>query len=332
MLLSRFPRLQLAHRNTPLEYLPRLSDHLGGPRIYIKRDDCTGLGGGGNKIRKLEFLMAEALQQDADTIITCGAVQSNHARQTAAVAAKLGVKCELVLQNCMDDASSDYLESGNRFLDHLFGAKIHPCLSSTDDLNVAMKELAQEVRSRGGHPYIIPTGGSNPVGSLGYVDCALEIIEQANEQALKIDHFVHATGSAGTQAGLVTGFKATGANIPVLGIGVSAPRSILEDYVYQMAEQTATLVGVEGAVKRDDIVVNCDYLGEGYGIPTDSMKRALQLMASREGLLLDPVYSGKGMAGLIDLIQKGYFKKDDNIVFLHTGGSAALFGYYKQLL
>jgi L-cysteate sulfo-lyase len=170
------------------------------------------------------------------------------------------------------------------------------------------------------------------VGSLGYINCALEVIEQSNEQALKIDHFVHATGSAGTQAGLVTGFKATGANIPVLGIGVSAPRSILEDYVYQMAEQTAILVGVEGAVKRDDIVVNCDYLGEGYGIPTDSMKRALQLMASREGLLLDPVYSGKGMAGLIDLIQKGYFKKDDNIVFLHTGGSAALFGYYKQLL
>jgi L-cysteate sulfo-lyase len=195
-----------------------------------------------------------------------------------------------------------------------------------------MKELAQEVRSRGGHPYIIPTGGSNPVGSLGYINCALEVIEQSNEQALKIDHFVHATGSAGTQAGLVTGFKATGANIPVLGIGVSAPRSILEDYVYQMAEQTATLVGVEGAVKRDDIVVNSDYLGEGYGIPTDSMKRALQLVASREGLLLDPVYSGKGMAGLIDLIQKGYFKKDDNIVFLHTGGSAALFGYYKQLL
>ena len=331
MLLSRFPRLHLAHRNTPLEFMPRLSKHLGGPRLYVKRDDCTGLASGGNKTRKLEFLMAQALELNADTVITQGAVQSNHARQTAAAAAKLGLKCELLFENRIIDPDSDYLESGNAFLDHLYDANTRDYRGGTD-MNAAMEEVADEVRDRGGVPYVIPGGGSNEVGALGYVSCALEILTQANEQQLKIDHVVHATGSAGTQAGLVAGFQACNSNIPVLGIGVNAPRDIQEERVFQLAKKTAAYIGAEGVVAREDIVANCDYIGNGYGIPTDSMKEALLLLARQEGLLLDPVYSGKGMAGMIDLIRKGYFSADDNIVFVHTGGSVGLFGYYRQLL
>lgn len=331
MLLSRFPRLRLAHRNTALEFLPRLTEHLGGPNIYIKRDDCTGLATGGNKTRKLEFLMAEAMEQKADTVITQGAVQSNHARQTAAAAAKLGLKCELLFENRISDPDGDYLESGNVFLDHLFDANTRHYPKGTD-MNAAMEEVANEVSRRGGRPYIIPGGGSNAVGALGYVNCALEILSQANEQQLQISHVVHATGSAGTQAGLVTGFKATNSPIPVLGIGVNAPKDIQEERVYQLALKTAAKIGAEGSVRREDIVANCDYVGEGYGITTESMQEALLLLARLEGLLFDPVYSGKGMAGLIDLVRKGHFDKEDNIVFVHTGGSAALFGYYKQLL
>ncbi len=331
MLLSRFPRLHLAHRNTPLEFLPRLTEHLGGPNIYVKRDDCTGLASGGNKTRKLEFLMAEALEGGADTVITQGAVQSNHARQTAAAAAKLGLTCELLFENRIDEPDEDYLHSGNVFLDHLFGANTRDYPKATD-MNAAMEEVAEEVRSAGGKPYVIPGGGSNPVGALGYVDCALEIINQANDRQLKIDCVVHATGSAGTQAGLVVGFQASNSNIPVLGIGVNAPLDIQEERVYQLALKTASFLGAEGVVERSDIVANCDYIGEGYGIPTDSMREAVQLLARLEGLLFDPVYSGKGLAGMIDLIKKGYFNSDDNIVFVHTGGSVGLFGYYKELL
>jgi L-cysteate sulfo-lyase len=331
MLLSRFPRLHLAHRNTPLEFLPRLTEHLGGPNIYVKRDDCTGLASGGNKTRKLEFLMAEALEQNADTVITQGAVQSNHARQTAAAAAKLGLKCELLFENRIIDPDRDYLESGNVFLDHLFDANTRDYPKGSD-MDAAMETVAEEVRSQGGRPYIIPGGGSNPVGALVYVNCALEILTQANDQQLRIDHVVHATGSAGTQAGLVTGFRATNSNIPVLGIGVNAPRDIQEERVYQLAAKTAAYIGAEGVVAREDIVANCDYIGDGYGIPTESMKEAVLLLARLEGLLFDPVYSGKGLAGMLDLIRKGHFEPEDNIVFIHTGGSVALFGYHSQLL
>ncbi len=331
MLLSRFPRVHLAHRNTPLEFLPRLTKHLDGPNIYIKRDDCTGLASGGNKTRKLEFLMAQALQQDADTIITQGAVQSNHARQTAAAAAKLGLACELLFENRIEHPDSDYLHSGNVFLDHLFGANTRHYPGATD-MNAAMELVADEVRAAGGKPYVIPGGGSNAVGALGYVDCALEIITQANAQQLRVDHVVHATGSAGTQAGLVVGLQAMNSNIPVLGIGVNAPRDVQEERVFQLAQKTAAYIGAPGVVAREHIVANCDYVGEGYGITTPAMCEALRLLARLEGLLFDPVYSGKGMAGMLDLIGKGHFGKGDNIVFIHTGGSVGLFGYHTQLL
>jgi L-cysteate sulfo-lyase len=331
VLLSRFPRVSLAHLPTPLEYLPRLSKHLGGPKIYVKRDDCTGLGSGGNKTRKLEFLMAEALQQQADVVITQGAIQSNHARQTAAAACKLGLQCELVFERRVADASEPYLESGNVLLDRIFGARIRD-VDKGSDMHAEMEKVAEELRSNGKNPYIIPGGGSNPVGALGYVDCALEFLHQANRDALVIDYVVHATGSAGTQAGLIVGLKASNAGIPLLGIGVNAPKEVQEEKVWKLAHETADLVGAPECVVREDIVANCDYVGEGYGVPTKEMNDAIMLLARLEGLLFDPVYSGKGLAGMIDLIDKGYFEQAKSILFVHTGGSAGLFAYSDQLV
>ena len=331
MNLARFPRIKLAHLPTPLEYLPRLTEYLGGPSIYVKRDDCTGLASGGNKTRKLEFLMADALAQNADTIITQGAVQSNHARQTAAAAARLGLDCELLFENRIREPNHIYLNSGNVFLDRLFGAGIHHHPGGTD-MNAAMEELAADLREQGRKPYVIPGGGSNRIGALGYVDCAMELLQQANQQQLKVDCVLHATGSAGTQAGLVTGLRATHANIPVLGIGVNAAREAQEGKVYQLAVETAEHIGAGGCVRREDVVANCDYIGPGYGIPTPGMRAALLLLARLEGLLFDPVYSGKGLAGMIDLVEKGEFRAGQNIVFIHTGGSAGLFGYLEEIL
>ncbi len=330
MLLSRFPRVSLAHLPTPLEFLPRLTCHLGGPKIYVKRDDCTGLGSGGNKTRKLEFLMADAVQKKATAIITQGAVQSNHARQTVAAACKLGLKCELVFEKRVSDATEPYLQSGNVFLDHLFGAGIREVEKGTD-MDAAMQTVADELSASGQTPYIIPGGGSNPVGALGYVDCALELIAQANHQDLVIDHVVHATGSAGTQAGLIVGLKAEQSGISLLGIGVNAAQAAQEEKVYKLACATADLLDAPDLVKRDDIVANCDYVGDGYGVPTKGMNEAILLLARLEGLLFDPVYSGKGLAGMIDLIRNGHFKDRDNIVFVHTGGSAGLFAYRDRL-
>ena len=330
MLLSRHPRVSLAHLPTPLEFLPRLTDHLGGPKIFVKRDDCTGLGTGGNKTRKLEFLMAEARSFGDTTVITQGAVQSNHARQTAAAAARLGLKCELVFETRVEGASAAYLQSGNVFLDKMFGARIRTVPKGTD-MTAELDDVAEQLRKGGDVPYVIPGGGSNPTGALGYIDCAFELITQANRQNLVIDHLVHATGSAGTQAGLAVGLKATHANIPLLGIGVSAGREAQEQRVFELAMATATFVGAAGAVRREDIVCNCDYVGPGYGVPTQAMNEAVLLLARLEGLLFDPVYTGKALAGMIDLVRKGFFDDAENIVFIHTGGSAGLFAYVDQL-
>jgi L-cysteate sulfo-lyase len=330
VLLSRFPRVSLAHLPTPLEPLPRLSKHLGGPNIFVKRDDCTGLGTGGNKTRKLEFLMADALQKNANVVITQGAVQSNHARQTAAAAAKLGLRCELVFEKRVDQPSEIYLNSGNVFLDRLFGATIREVEKGTD-MNHALDAVADELRADGETPYVIPGGGSNRVGALGYVDCALEFLHQANRTGLVIDHVIHATGSAGTQAGLIVGMKASHCGIPLLGIGVNAAKEVQEQRVYNLALETAEYIGAPGVVAREDVVANGDYIGVGYGIPTDSMNEAVLLLARLEGLLFDPVYSGKALAGMIDLINNKHFSSDDTLLFIHTGGSAGLFAYRDRL-
>lgn len=326
MHLARYPRHFLAHLPTPLERLDRLTKELRGPEIWIKRDDCTGLSTGGNKTRKLEFLMAEAELQGADLVITQGATQSNHARQTAAFAAKMGMQCHLLLEDRTQSNNTNYNFGGNVLLDHMHGATTERRAGGLD-MNAEMEAVADQFRKQGKNVYTIPGGGSNPTGALGYVNCAFEMLAQFNESALKVDHIVHATGSAGTQAGLITGLKAMNANIPLLGIGVRAPKVKQEENVFNLAVPTAEKLGCPGVVERKDVVANTDYVGEGYGIPTQSGLEAIALFAELEAILLDPVYSAKGAAGLIDLIRKGQFRQDEKVVFLHTGGAAALFGY-----
>ncbi|HIE88545.1 MAG TPA: D-cysteine desulfhydrase [Gammaproteobacteria bacterium] len=326
MHLARFPRLRFAHLPTPLEPMENLSRLLDGPNIWVKRDDCTGLAGGGNKTRKLEFLMADAAQQGADSIITQGAVQSNHARQTAAIAAKLGYECYLLLENRTGSDDPDFLANGNVLLDDIYNARLSDFPAGTD-MNQQMLSLAEELRAAGKKPYIVPGGGSNRIGALGYVNAAYELVGQCNDQGLKVDHIVHATGSTGTQAGLVTGLTAIHSGIDLMGISVRAPKEAQEENVYRLACETAELIGSSAALNRSDVVANSDYVGEGYGMPTDGMIEAVEMTARHESILLDPVYSGKAMAGLIDLVRQGFYRRDENIVFIHTGGAQALSGY-----
>ncbi|WP_088347260.1 MULTISPECIES: D-cysteine desulfhydrase [Rhodomicrobium] len=326
MQLSRFPRVRLAHLPTPLEPMPRLTAHLGGPQIWIKRDDCTGLSSGGNKTRKLEYLIGDALAQGADMVLTQGATQSNHARQTAAAAAKFGLACHLLLEDRTGKTDEAYRANGNVLLDFLHGATAEERPAGID-MNAELEKVAERFRAAGRKPYPIVGGGSNPVGALGYVGAAQELMAQATELGLTIDTLVTATGSAGTQAGLVAGLVAARSGIPVLGIGVRAPKEKQEDNVFKLAEKTLAHMGLADVVQRSDVVANCDYVGPGYGFPAPGTIAAIKLVAELEGILLDPVYSGKGMAGLIDLVKRGFFAKASNIVFLHTGGSVALFGY-----
>lgn len=326
MLLTGFPRVPLAHLPTRLEIMPRLSEKLGGPEIWVKRDDCTGLATGGNKTRKLEFSMGEAQERGADTIITVGAVQSNHVRQTAAAACKLGMKCEVLLEHRVTDPSDLYRTSGNVLLDRIFGANLREYDAGTD-FEAAMQEVAGDIRAAGGMPYIVPGGASNPVGALGYVGCGEELLQQCEEQDVTFNHIVTATGSAGTHAGLAVGLRGSGSDLPILGIGVNAARDAQEEKVYKLAVETADLVEKPGCVTRQDIVADCNYIGPGYGRPTEAMNEAVLLLARTEGLLFDPVYSGKALAGMIDYVRQGRFEKGERIVFLHTGGAAGLFAY-----
>ncbi len=326
MHLARFARIRLFPAPTPLEPLPVLTQHLGGPKIWIKRDDCTVVATGGNKVRKLEFLAGEARDQGVDHLVTQGAIQSNHVRQTAAVAARLGMKCTALLEQRVETNDPSYLGSGNVLLDKLLGCEVEYRPGGTD-MQAAIEARAEELRGAGRKPYVIPGGGSNRVGALGYVACAQELMQQADEMGLRIDRIVHATGSAGTQAGLVAGLEGVNAGVPVLGIGVRAPKDRQEASVYRLAQEVADYAGVRGGVGREAVVANCDYVGPGYGQPTEGMAEAVSLLARLEGVLLDPVYSGKAMAGLIDLIRKGQIAKNETVVFLHTGGAVGLFGY-----
>lgn len=326
MHIARFPRLFLAHLPTPLERMDRLSQALGGPEIWIKRDDCTGLSTGGNKTRKLEFLMAEAVAQNSDMVITQGATQSNHARQTAAFAARIGVDCHILLEDRTGSNDPNYNGNGNVLLDHLHGATTekHP---GGADMAAEMEAAADRMRAAGRKVYVIPGGGSNPTGALGYVNCAFELLGQANDRGLVIDRIVTATGSAGTQAGLIVGLKAMSTDIPLLGIGVRAPKDRQEANVFALAERTAEKLDCPGVVSAKDVVADCGYVAAGYGKPGSDTLEAISMFARLEGILLDPVYSGKAAAGLIDYCRKGRFRKGERVVFLHTGGSAALFGY-----
>ncbi|MFQ5785978.1 MAG: D-cysteine desulfhydrase, partial [Alphaproteobacteria bacterium] len=326
MQLSRFPRLRLAHLPTPLEPLARLSAHLGGPRLLVKRDDCTGLATGGNKTRKLEFLMADALERGADTVITCGGVQSNHVRQTAAAAAKLGLDCHLVLQESAPWDDPDYRETGNLFLDRLLGARFH-FVPTEADREAGMARVAEDLRGRGRRPYVIPGGGSNAIGGLGYAGCALEIVAQANALDIAVDGVVIASGGGGSQGGLVAGLVGANSGIRTIGIDIDAEGEAVAERVRAVAAGTAERLGLRGGLPDDAVTVDFDYAGAAYGKPTPGMVEAVTLTARLEGLILDPVYTGKAMAGLIGLVRRGFFGPSDTVVFVHTGGTQALYAY-----
>jgi len=324
--LADFPRIELAHPPTPLEPMPRLTAHLGGPELFVKRDDCTGLAGGGNKVRKLEYLLAKAQQQGATTIITSGGVQSNHARQTAAAAARLGLACELVLADIVDVRQSTYHENGNVLLDRLFGARLHVVPGSTA-AQQKLAEVCERVRSAGGVPYSIPVGGSNAVGALGYVSAVEEFYSQLRQYETSFDAIVVANGSGGTHAGILAGLIAQELPIPVHGISVSAATAAQQTKTMRLVQETIELLGIETTNLDAQVLIHDGYIGPGYGLPTPAMYEAVMLTARLEGLLLDPVYTGKAMAGLIDLIRQGVFRAGQRVLFWHTGGAAGLFAY-----
>ena len=322
-MLEKFERIKLGHFPTPIEYLKNISKYLGGPNIFIKRDDCTGLATGGNKTRKLEFLIPEAIKNKAEIVVTVGAVQSNHARQTAAACALNGLKCIIVLEQRLNNPPESYMKSGNVFLNKLFGAEIKICPES-ENVDEYTEKLIKKIKLSGSNVYFIPGGGSNPVGALGYVVCLNEIL---NENAkYNFSHIVHATGSAGTQAGLLAGKKYFNSKINIIGICVRHKKDIQVDKVYLEAKKTCEKLKCK-ILDKSDVIVYDEYIGPGYGNPTKSMIYATKLLAKKEGILLDPVYSGKAFAGLIDLIEKKKLTKKDKVLFIHTGGTVSLSAY-----
>ena len=306
-----------------------MTDYLQGPSIYVKRDDCTGLATGGNKARKLEFLLGDALQQGCDTLITVGGLQSNHARQTAAAAAQAGLGCELLLQEIQGAPEGNYEYNGNLLLDELLGARVHRYAANAF-MQEELETFAAAQRDKGKKPYLVPVGGSNTTGALGYVVAMQELLEQCVSMGIMPSHLVLATGSAGTQAGVLAGLAAARNPMKVIGVTVSTSRAAQENKVRRLLHDTCDLLGIE---RPDDEAVVCDdgYYLPGYGIPNEEMTQAVRLLAEREGLLLDPVYTGKAMAGLLDMVHSGLLEADDTVVFLHTGGSSGLFAYPRDV-
>jgi D-cysteine desulfhydrase len=327
MNLGKFPRRGYLQEPTPIEPLTKFSKALGSKvNIWMKRDDLLPGCAGGNKTRKLDFSFADAIAEGADTVVTCGAVQSNHCRLTLSWAVKESMDCHLVLEERVK-GSYHPDASGNNFLFQVLGAKSITVVAGGSDMGKEMQKVADILAAEGRKPYIIPGGASNAIGATGYVACAQELLQQTLWMNLSIDHIVVPSGSAGTHAGMVTGLVGNNANIPVTGINVSRPKELQESIVHELASQTAERVGVANGVPRE--AVNCfdDYVGPGYSRPTEGMVEAVKMLASTEAILLDPVYSGKTMAGCIDLVRKDYFEDCENLLFLHTGGSPALYAY-----
>jgi len=322
-MLEKFERIKLGHFPTPIEHLKNISKYLGGPNIFIKRDDCTGLATGGNKTRKLEFLIPDAIKNKAELVITVGAVQSNHARQTAAACTLMGLKCLIILEQRVKDPPESYMNSGNICLNKLFGADIKICPKNENFLEYSEKVI-EDLKSKGTNVYFIPGGGSNSIGALGYVECLNEIIKENNKY--NFSHIVHATGSSGTQAGLLAGRKYFNCNIPVIGICIRYDKATQENRVYLEAKKTCERLQCS-ILDKSEVIVYDEYIGPGYGEPSDSMIEATKLLAKKEAILLDPVYSGKGFAGLIGLIKNKKFTKNDNVLFIHTGGAVSLSAY-----
>lgn len=329
--LARFPRRRYTEGPTPLEHLPHLTRHMNGPHLFIKRDDLLGLSAGGNKTRKLEFLVADALRQGADTLITCGAVQSNHCRLTLAAAVKEGMKCRLVIEQRVPD-SYDPDASGNNFLFRLLGVEKITVVEGGVDLAAAMQAEADELAEEGRKGYVIPGGGSNPLGALGYVGCAQEIISQAFDRGIQFDHLVCASGSGGTHSGLLVGLDGMSSRIPVIGISVRRSVSVQEELIGGLVAETRDFLGIPSEPREGELRIFDDYVGGGYSIPTEAMVEAVRTFARLEGILLDPVYSGKAAAGLLDLVEKGHFREGEKVLFLHTGGSPGLYAYQDVLL
>ena len=322
-MLEKFERIKLGHFPTPIEHLKNVSQHLDGPNIFIKRDDCTGLATGGNKTRKLEFLIPDAIKNKAELIVTVGAIQSNHARQTAAACSLKGLKCLIILEQRLKDPPDAYMNSGNVFLNKLLGAKVMLCPKDQDILEYSTK-VVEDIKSKGTNVYFIPGGGSNSIGALGYVECFKEILEKNSKY--NFTHIIHATGSSGTQAGLLAGKKYFQSQLQIIGISVRHEKKIQEEKVYNEAKKTCEKLKCD-VLDRSEVVAYDDYIGSGYGEPTDRMIEATNLLAKKEAILLDPVYSGKGFAGLIGLIRQKKFTKKDNILFIHTGGAVSLSAY-----
>jgi D-cysteine desulfhydrase len=320
-------RFSLAQLPTPIEKLKSLSRELGGPELLIKRDDQTGLALGGNKTRKLEFLVGQALEQGAGTLITAGAAQSNHCRQTAAAAARAGLRCELVLNGTKPE-----LPNGNLLLDELLGAGIHWVQRSEREAKLG--ELSNQLHQEGRRPYVIPVGGSNGVGAAGYVLAMMELAEQLNRLNQRVDHVVFASSSGGTQAGLVVGAKVTGFDGKLHGVRIDKDDedAIYERELAEIANETAKYIDLDAQFTAKAFNVEYDYLGGGYGVVGDLEREAIRLLASREGIVVDPVYTGRAMGALLDLIRKKAFRSDETVLFWHTGGAPALFAYVKDLI
>ena len=333
--LSRFPRRRYTIGATPLEFLPNFTRALSpdgqGPNIWIKRDDMLGLFPGGNKTRKLEFLVAEALAQGADTLITCGAPQSNHCRITLAAAVKEGLKCRFVIEERVPGSFHEDA-SGNHFMFRLMGVEALTVVPAGSNMAAAMQQVADELVAQGRKGYIIAGGGSNALGGLGYVACAQELQQQFYDQDVRIDQVVVGSGSSGTHGGLVAGFIGNHINIPIVGIGVSRDPADQEPLVYKEAQAVADLLGLGLTIPREAVVSVGGFWQPKYSIPNEKMVEAVQLLARTEAILLDPVYTGKIMAGLIGLVRQGFFKVGENVLFLHTGGLPSLHAYEAVVL
>ncbi len=328
MKLATLPRLHLAHLPTPLEDASVFSATLNGPRILIKRDDCTGLAFGGNKTRKLEYLMADAQHNGASTVITCGSTGSNHCRQTAAAARVAGMKCILVL-NAHEDPPQ---MQGNLLLDRMLGAQIH-YVAGERDREPEMERIAEECRDRGEEPYVIPSGGSNPLGASAYVATIFELMGQLDDMAVEPSRlFTTSSTSGGTHAGLAMGAAIAGATFIVQGIAIEGTSEDVRDVVHPLANATSEFLGSDIRLSRNDIHVDDRFVGEGYGIPTDACLDAMNALARTQAILLDPIYTAKTMAGLIAHIRDGEIGADETIVFLHSGGTPALFTHGEELL
>ena len=329
--LARFPRRRYSHGPTPLEFLPNFSRVLNGPRVWIKRDDLLGLSPGGNKTRKLEFLVADALAQGCDTLITCGAPQSNHCRITLSAAVKEGMRCRFVIEERIPGSYRDDA-SGNHFLFRLFGVEAITVVPAGTNMAAAMQQVADDVARAGRKGYVIPGGGSNALGGLGYVACAQELQQQCFDQGVRLDHVVVGSGSSGTHGGLLAGFLGNRFDVPILGVGVSRDPQDQAPLVHKEAQAVCDLLGLGIAVPLDAVTCIGGYWQPKYSVPNARMVEAVQLLARTEAILLDPVYTGKVMAGLIGMSREGRFRSDENVLFVHTGGAPALHAYERELL